>query len=219
MVNRPTVTDAPDLISVPTPMPEPGQILEGRFLLERRLGSGGAGVVFSARDTTVNQRVAIKVLHPHVVDDRSRERVRREVRASRPGHPNAVTIFELYEADGLVFLAMELVEGPNLGEILKDRDRLTIDEVIDLGRELAAALAHLAARGLVHRDVKPGNVLLGKDGIAKLCDTGLVRPTTSGETVTESAMVVGTPAYMAPEQASGAELTPAADVYALGLTL
>jgi len=213
-----TITRPPGLAPGGT-LPRPGEVLAGRFLLERELGHGGAGVVFAATDRSIGQRVAVKVVHPALVDERTRERLRREVSASRPAHANAVTVYELYEDDGLLFLAMELVEGVNLRDRLREEGPLPVGTTVAVGRQVAAALAHLHRRGVVHRDVKPGNVLLEADGTARLCDTGLARPLAEGATVTESQMVVGTPAYMAPEQATGADLTAASDVYGLGLTL
>ena len=197
----------------------PGVRLAGRFLLNRRLGSGATGTVFSALDTTVGQKVAIKLLRPDLGEEISRERLRREVRAARPGHNNVVTVFDLHEDGGRIFLSMELVEGRSLRDELAARGKLPWHEVVGIGRQVAAGLAHLHDKGLVHRDVKPGNILVSPDGTAKVCDMGLARPVTQGATVTETAMVVGTPAYMAPEQARAGDLTPASDVYALGLTL
>jgi len=208
-------------------LPEPGETLGGRFHLGRVLGAGGSGVVFEAQDLQLNQRVAVKILHPHLAEARTLERLRREVRAARDHHPHAVAVYDLHEAEGLRFLSMELVAGDSLKTVLQRRGRLTVVETIALGQQLSSALASLHERGLVHRDVKPGNILLagagehgdGRRWVAKLCDLGLVRSLESGITVTETAMVVGTPAYMAPEQATGEELTPASDIYALGLVL
>ncbi len=203
----------------PAPAPAPGVLLGGRFMLLSELGRGGSGRVFAATDTSVGQKVALKVFHAEVVDERARERLRREVRAARPGHPNAVTMFELHDVAGRPVLSMELVEGKSLRELLTEHERLSVPETIALIGQVAAALAHFHERGLVHRDVKPGNILVTSDGTAKLCDMGLMRPLEHGLTVTFADTVVGTPAYMAPEQASGSELGTAADVYALGLTL
>ncbi|MBI4916233.1 MAG: serine/threonine protein kinase [Acidobacteria bacterium] len=203
----------------PVALPVPGDLLAGRFLLGRQLGAGGSGVVFAAFDERVGQRVAIKLIYPHLVDDLAARRLRREVQAARQAHPNVAAVFDLHEDRGLPFLSMELVEGPSLRERIKSQGRLGVGETVAIGRQMATALVHLHGLGLIHRDVKPGNVLLAGEGIAKLCDMGLARPEASGGTLTETAMVVGTPAYMAPEQATSADLTAAADVYALGITL
>jgi len=235
-------------------LPNAGDLLTGRFRLLGVLGSGGSGVVWAAHDEQLGQRVAIKLIFPHLLTELARARLRREVNAARQPHPHFVTVYDLHEADGLAFLSMELVEGPTLRQHLLDRGHLDPAEVIEIGRQVASALAHLHAAGLVHRDVKPGNVLLSRAGggvtwsnlnvpgsgvrgpesgpphladdsragdaaVVKLCDLGLVRPLAPGSTLTESAMVVGTPAYMAPEQGLGADLTGRTDVYALGITL
>jgi len=197
----------------------PGDTLGGRFLLRQVLGSGGTGTVFAALDTAVGQKVAIKLLHPDLHDATTRERLRREVRAARHGHPNLVAVYDLHEDAGQLWLSMELVEGESLKQRLAERSRLEPDEAADVGRQVAGALEHLHGLGLVHRDVKPGNVLLAHDGTAKLCDMGLTRPLEQGTTLTQTEMVVGTPAYMAPEQGLGRELTAASDVYGLGMTL
>lgn len=197
----------------------PGDRLGDRFLIKERLGLGGSGTVYAALDTRVGQKVAIKLLKPDLADPAGRERLRREVRAARPAHENVVNIFDLHQHDGLFFLSMELVHGRSLRELLAERGTLAIDEAGALGSQVASGLTHLHQRGLVHRDIKPGNIMVAEDGTAKVCDMGLARPLARGTTVTETAMVVGTPAYMAPEQATAAELTSASDVYALGLTL
>ena len=205
-------------VAGPPPLPE-GALLGGRFSLLRQIGRGGAGTVFSAFDTRVGQKVAVKVLHQDIRDAGQLERLRREVRASRPGHPNAVAVYDLFDDGSRRFLTMELIEGQSVSRKLAEAGSLSVDETIGLGRQIAAALEDLHAKGLVHRDVKPGNVLETPSGAAKLCDMGLVRSTMRGGTITETEMVVGTPAYMAPEQALAGDLTASSDVYALGLTL
>jgi len=200
-------------------VPEPGQTVGGRFLLERVLGAGGSGVVFKALDQATGEVVALKILRPKMEVGQGRERLKREVRAARPGHPNAVAVHDLHELDGYLLLSLELIDGVSLRDALRDRGPLPLADVVALGRQLAAALAYFHGWDLVHRDVKPGNVLLAQDGTVKLCDLGLMRPLAHGVTVTEASVVMGTPAYMAPEQATGAKLSAATDVYALGLTL
>ena len=203
----------------PGGLPAAGELLGGRFRLVRALGAGATGVVFEAVDEVGRQRIALKVLRPEAVLGSGLERLRREVRLSRPGHPHVVRLNDLHEADGFLLLSMELVEGESLAARLEGGRRLSIGEVVSLGRQVAGALTFLHGSGLVHRDVKPGNLLLDGAGGVKLCDLGLLRPVDHGLTLTVSELVVGTPAYMAPEQATGKELTGAADVYGLGLTL
>jgi len=194
-------------------------MLGNRFVLRDLLGRGAAGTVFSALDTAVGQKVAIKILHPEFLDHSTLERFRREVRACRPGHPNVVTVYDLHREDGRHFLSLELVEGSSLRNLLGEGEQLGLSETISIGRQVAAALAHLHQRGVIHRDVKPGNILVTPEGETKLCDMGLARPMAEGATVTETEMVVGTPAYMAPEQALAGDLASASDIYALGITL
>ncbi len=196
-----------------------GDLLAGRFLIGGLLGYGATGTVFEAFDQTVDELVAIKVLHPDLRDARTRERLRREVRSSRPGHPNLVTIYELHEADGHLFLSMELVEGSTVRDRLREGGKMQTSDAVSIGRQVADALAHLHNRGIVHRDVKPGNILVTADGTAKLCDMGLARPLENALTVTSREMAVGTPAYMAPEQGLGRQLSPASDIYGLGMVL
>ncbi|MEN8163022.1 MAG: protein kinase [Acidobacteriota bacterium] len=196
-----------------------GDTLGGRFVLRTLLGSGASGRVFAAMDTKVGHRVAVKVLHPDLRDAKTRERLRREVRTSRSGHPSIVSVYDLHETDGQLYLSMEWVEGQSQRDSLKDAGPMSAERVIEIGRQVASALEHLHGLGLIHRDVKPGNILLGDDQAVKLCDMGLARPLEEGVTVTETEMVVGTPDYMAPEQALGTELSGASDVYGLGLTL
>jgi len=196
-----------------------GDLLAGRFSILQEIGKGGAGTVFSAFDTKVGQKVAVKVLHADIREASQLERLRREVRASRPGHPNAVAVYDLFDDGHRRFLTMELIDGRSLSSRLAGGEKLSVDHTTSMGRQIAAALTDLHAKGLVHRDVKPGNILLTPDGNAKLCDMGLARSTMRGGTITETEMVVGTPAYMAPEQALAGDLTSASDVYALGLTI
>ncbi len=216
--HEPTIDSVPEDFSSRSAVAA-GDLLASRFVLQDRLGQGGTGVVWSALDTRVGDRVAVKVLDASMRDPANRERLRREIRASRSGHPNLVCVHEVHEADGLLFLTMELVDGPSLRDALAERGSLVVDDVVRIGRQIADALDHLHVQGLVHRDVKPGNIVIDPRGAAKLCDMGLARPVAPGATVTESRMVVGTPTYMAPEMARSGELVAESDVYALGLTL
>lgn len=203
----------------PEMVPHPGAVLADRFVLERLLGHGGCGIVYSATDLDVGQRVAVKILYRTAVDGSSRERLRREVFAARDPHPNVATVFDLQEIDGLCFLVMELVDGESLASRLNQGEVLDESRIADIGQQIAAALSHLHRRGLIHRDIKPSNVLVGHDGTTKLCDLGLARAVDPGQTVTRIGASVGTPAFMAPEQARGDHVTTAADIFALGRTV
>jgi hypothetical protein len=201
------------------PTPRQGLSLGGRFLLGEFLGRGASGEVWSALDTRIGRTVALKIVHADLRDDTSRERLRREARAATAGHPNLVAIHDLHDNDGHLYLSMELVDGASLKAKIQEKNPFPVDRVISVATDVASALDHLHTHGFVHRDVKPGNILLTSDHTAKLCDLGLSRPLAPGGTVTAAQMVVGTPAYMAPEQGRTGELSPAADIYSLGLTL
>jgi eukaryotic-like serine/threonine-protein kinase len=199
--------------------PGPRLIL-GRYRLERRLGAGGFGVVWLAWDEKLEREVAVKAIP---LENGGGERVEREARAAaRLNHPGIVGIYELAHDEHDVYLVSELVRGRTLAELLRagavaDRD------VARIGMALCEALDHAHQRGVIHRDVKPQNVMVVADpaagvGFAKLADFGVAH-VASGEALTRTGDVVGTLAYMAPEQAEGARTTPASDVYSLALTL
>ena len=188
-----------------------------RYRIDRTLGVGAMGTVHLARDTILDRVVAIKVLADHLATDGDfRERFLREARlAARLCHPNIVQVFDAGQDEGRPFLVMEHVDGDSLAGRLAGGRRCTAAELVNLTAQLAAGLAHAHAAGIVHRDVKPHNVLLRDDGTAKLTDFGIARALTE-RGLTEIGTVVGTAAYMAPEQAAGQEVGPPADVYALG---
>ncbi len=197
-------------------------MVEGRFRIEARVGAGAMGEVFRAKDLTLGRTVALKILRANVPDGRSR--FAREIRAlERLAHPNVVG--HVAHGDGaLPFLAMEWLEGEDLRARL-GRERLSVSDVVQLGRELADALAHVHARGTVHRDVKPANVILEVGAVdrPKLVDFGLARLIDEGDAAandfeSSSGVLVGTPGYMAPEQARG-NAGIAADVFGLGCLL
>ena len=206
--------------SDPTQRLPGAQLILGRYRLEQRLGAGGFGVVWLAWDEKLEREVAVKVI-PR--EDGAGERVEREARAAaRLNHPGIVAIYELASDDHDVYLVSELVRGRTLAELsragaISDRD------VARIGSALCDALEHAHARGVIHRDVKPQNVMVVAEpaagvGFAKLADFGVAH-VASGDPLTRTGDVVGTLAYMAPEQAEGARVTPACDVYSLALTL
>jgi eukaryotic-like serine/threonine-protein kinase len=188
-------------------------IAGGRYRLERPLGHGGMASVFLARDTELDRAVALKLLAENLGGDENvRRRFVREARlAARLSHPNVVSVFDAGEDDGRPYIVMEYVDGENLTELLARRGRV-------LALQAAQGLAHAHAAGLVHRDVKPQNLILGGDGTLKIADFGIAR---AAETtaLTQAGTVLGTAAYLSPEQALGEEVTPATDVYSLGVVL
>lgn len=196
----------------------PGFALPARWQVSRPLGAGGQAEVWLARDRELDEWVAVKVFRGDISDTR-RERMRREVRLGRSlSHPNLVRVYELIEAGEHLAVAMEWVSEGSLGSCLA-AGPLAIGRVIAVADEALAVLAYLHGRGIVHRDVKPSNLLLDGRGNVRLADLGLVRPLEPGSDLTTTATTVGTPGYMSPEQIRGAELTPASDLYSLGVTL
>ncbi|MCB9761057.1 MAG: protein kinase [Alphaproteobacteria bacterium] len=192
-----------------------------RYAIERELGRGGMGVVYAARDTVLDRVVALKVLRGGAGARASaRQRFLREARAvSRLRHPNIVELWDVGEENGLAWFTMRLVEGPTLAERIAEGP-MSAERAARLVADLARALAHAHAQGLVHRDVKPGNVLLDGD-TPVLTDFGLVKELDEDDGLTRNTQVLGTPAYMSPEQARGdtRAITPASDQYALGVVL
>jgi eukaryotic-like serine/threonine-protein kinase len=196
-------------------------VRQGRYQVERPLGSGAMGTVVLARDTVLGRLVAIKGLAPHLAaDDAFRRRFLQEARlAARLCHPNVVQIFDAGGGDEEEpFLVMEYVEGETVADRVVRGRPFSADEVVALALDLSAGLARAHALGIVHRDVKPHNVLLNADGLAKLTDFGIARAL-EDRGLTEIGTVLGTAPFMAPEQAAGHPVGPAADIFALGAVL
>jgi serine/threonine protein kinase len=191
-----------------------GSLLADRYRVIRRLGSGGAATVFLCEDERLGRKVAVKRMHAHSPEDITR-RLRREARLGASlSHPNLVSVFDTETYEEGVFIVMEYVDGETLADALS-RGPLDERRALEILRALASALDHVHAQGIVHRDVKPANVLLGKDGSVKLADLG-VGIATDNTRITQSGQVLGTPAYMSPEQVDGATPTASVDIYALG---
>lgn len=201
---------------------EPGDVVADRYRLHRRIGRGGAGEVWRATDTVLDREVALKILHRHLVgDDAAMDRFRREaITAAGINHANIVVIHDIGQAGEDVFLVMELIDGPTLAGILHRTAPLDPDAVVAIAHQVAIGLGAAHANGLVHRDIKPANVLLTANGTAKVADFGIAKALSGAQaSLTQPGEVLGTASYLAPEQLSGEEVGPRADVYALGLVL
>ena len=192
----------------------PGTLLGGRYRIVERLGRGGMGEVYRADDLKLGQPVALKFLSADVDKDPARlTQLHTEVRLARQvSHPNVCRVYDIDEVDGHTFLSMEYVDGEDLGALLRRIGRFPEDRAIEIARQICAGLSAAHERGVVHRDLKPANVMLDGTGKVRLTDFGLAGA--SGETIR-----AGTPAYMAPEQLAGGEVTARSDIYSLGLVL
>src|SRR4051794_32863977 len=198
-----------------------GDVIADRYDLLEICGTGGMSTVYKAHDQLLERNVALKVLHPHYGDDEEYvERFRREARAVvRLSHPNIVTVIDRGEADGQQFIVFEFIDGENLKELVERSGPLPVRRAVELALAVADGLAFAHQHGLVHRDVKPQNVLLNGDGEAKVTDFGIARSLDVEHGVTQTGTVLGTSNYLSPEQAGGKPVTPATDVYSLGIVL
>ncbi|HWE91561.1 MAG TPA: serine/threonine-protein kinase [Pseudonocardiaceae bacterium] len=199
-------------------------MIAGHYRLLERIGSGAMGVVWRARDERLERIVAIKqlLLQPGLGEQQrqeARKRAMREARiAARLHHSNAIVVFDVAEHEGDPCLVMEYLPARSLAAVLTERGSLPVPDVAAMGSQIAAALAAAHASGIVHRDIKPGNVLINDDGVAKITDFGIARA--AGDlTLTQTGTFAGTPAYLAPEVARGQDPTSASDVFSLGATL
>jgi formylglycine-generating enzyme required for sulfatase activity/serine/threonine protein kinase len=202
----------------------------GNYRVLKVIGRGGMGVVFQAEDVRLQRPVALKVILPEIAEKRSaRERFLREARASaKIEHDNIVAIYQVDEDRGVPYMAMPLLKGASLEDFLRQRARkqpgspLALHEILKIGRETAKGLAAAHERGLIHRDIKPANLWLdaGAGGRVKILDFGLARPTSAEDgNLTQAGTIVGTPAYMAPEQSQGYPVDARADLFSLGVVL
>src|SRR6266852_7300994 len=208
-------------LSSPGRSPVLGDVIAERYALEELVGSGGMSHVYKAHDRLLERNVALKVLHPHFGDDEEYvERFRREARAAaRRSHPNIVTVIDRGDADGNQFIVFEFIDGENLKELVQRTGALPVRRAIELGAAVADALAFAHESGLVHRDVKPQNVLLNGDGEAKVTDFGIARALEVEHGMTQTGTVMGTSNYLSPEQAQGQRVDEHTDVYSLGVVL
>jgi eukaryotic-like serine/threonine-protein kinase len=198
-----------------------GQILAGRYELGGRLGVGGMSTVVRAFDERLERDVAVKLLAEHLADDSQFvARFRREALAvARLVHPNIVQVFDfgLDDATHRQYIVMELVDGRSGAELLRDRGVLEVGAGLDIVTQACLGLEYAHRNGVVHRDVKPGNLLQGEDAVVKLADFGIAKAFSEESSITQVGSVLGTAAYLAPEQAAGEPAGPQADLYALGV--
>jgi serine/threonine-protein kinase len=202
----------------------PGTVLANRYEIRQQLGAGGMGVVYRAHDRELKETIAIKTLRPELVGDANLlERFKQEIRlARRISHPNVVRTHDLGEADGLYFITMEFVEGTSLEELITKRGALPLNVTLTIGRQLCRALEVAHGQGVVHRDIKPQNLVVDSQGFLKVMDFGIARLVEGrqpGAGLTADGTIIGTPEYMAPEQLMGHQVDGRADLYAAGLVL
>ncbi|HEY3962304.1 MAG TPA: Stk1 family PASTA domain-containing Ser/Thr kinase [Gaiellaceae bacterium] len=190
-----------------------------RYVIKRKLGSGGMADVYLAEDQELGRRVALKLLNErHAADEQFVERFRREAQsAAGLNHPNIVSIFDRGRAEGTYYIAMEYLDGRTLKELLVRNGPTPVPIAIDYARQILGAIAFAHRNGIVHRDIKPHNIIVGRDGRLKVTDFGIAR--SGASQMTEAGSIVGTAQYLSPEQARGAPVDPRSDLYSLGIVL
>ncbi|MEE8134353.1 MAG: protein kinase, partial [Gemmatimonadales bacterium] len=191
----------------------------GDYEIQAEIGRGGMAVVYLAHDISLNRKVAIKVMKPALMmmDDDVQRRFKREAQtAASLSHPHIIPVYAVKEVENLVFFVMKYILGRSLESVIKEIGALPVPVVQTILNQAGGALAHAHKRGVVHRDIKPGNIMMDEDGWVVVADFGIAK-VAEAEALTMTGGVVGTPAYMSPEQCSGGELTGAADQYSLGV--
>ncbi len=197
-----------------------GKILGRRYEIVEQLGGGGMALVYRAHCNCLHREVTVKILRPqYTCDEDFVERFRREAQAvASLSHPNTVSVYDVGEEDGIHYIVMEYIEGNNLKEIIREQGRLTLPVAVDYARQICEGLDHAHEKGIVHRDIKPHNILVTKGGRVKVTDFGIAKAVTS-DTVTQAGTIIGSVHYIAPEQAKGEPGGVRSDIYSVGVVL
>jgi beta-lactam-binding protein with PASTA domain/tRNA A-37 threonylcarbamoyl transferase component Bud32 len=197
------------------------RVLAGRYEIDSVLGEGGMAKVFRGTDKVLGRTVAVKVLAPHFAKDQQFvARFRREAQAAAAlNHPNVVSVYDTGSEDGIHWIVMEYVDGRTLKDVIREEGRLLPERAVEIAQSVCMALATAHEKGLVHRDIKPGNIMLTPSGETKVMDFGIARATAGADTLTQTAAVLGTAAYLSPEQAQGKPVDARSDIYAVGCVL
>src|SRR3954452_10994349 len=198
-----------------------GEVLADRYEVEELVGAGGMSSVYRAHDRLLDRKVALKVMHSHYGEDPEYvERFRRDARSvDALSHPNVVSVIDRGDHDGRQFIVFEYIDGENLKQLIQRRGPAPVVTSLELTKQIAQALSFAHQNGLVHRDVKPQNVLLNGDGRAKVTDFGIARSLDVKHGMTQTGTVLGTSDYIAPEQAQGQQVAERTDIYSLGVVV